>query len=270
MRIAYICADRGVPAFGRKGCSIHIQEVLRAIRRAGGAVELFVASQGKFTPLDLRTIPIHVLPCYKGENYTRREVIAIRANKVLKKLLKENGPYDMVYERYSLWSFAAMTLARELEIPGILEVNAPLIEEQATHRTLVHKEMAMKVANKVFNTASAMIAVSKEVAQYLEDFVKDKQSIKVITNGVDPDRFTIPSPSRENGRSKVFTVGFVGTLKPWHGVSILIHAFKLFQRQAKDSQLLIVGDGPGKGKINESCIDVRLSQPSSVHRSRGS
>ena len=32
MRVAYVCADPGVPVFGRKGCSIHVQEVLRELQ----------------------------------------------------------------------------------------------------------------------------------------------------------------------------------------------------------------------------------------------
>ena len=251
MRIAYICADRGVPAFGRKGCSIHIQEVLRAMRKAGGAIELFVASPGKFAPSDLDSIPMHVLPYYQGEDYATREVVAIRTNKVLKKLLRDNGPFDMIYERCSLWSFAAMAFAKEVSIPGILEVNAPLIEEQAAHRTLIHRDMATKVAGKVFNTATTLIAVSKEVACYLEGFVNDKRRIKVITNGVDPDRFTLTSHSNKSTKSSTFTVGFVGTLKPWHGVSTLIRAFKLFRRECTHSQLLIVGDGPERETLTK-------------------
>jgi starch synthase len=35
MRIAYICADPGIPVFGQKGCSIHVQEVIRAFRQLG-------------------------------------------------------------------------------------------------------------------------------------------------------------------------------------------------------------------------------------------
>ena len=35
MRLAYICMDSGVPVLGRKGCSIHVQEVVRALGRAG-------------------------------------------------------------------------------------------------------------------------------------------------------------------------------------------------------------------------------------------
>ena len=41
MRIAYVCADPGVPVFGNKGCSIHVREVISALRRAGATVELF-------------------------------------------------------------------------------------------------------------------------------------------------------------------------------------------------------------------------------------
>ena len=33
MRIAYVCSDPGVPVFGCKGCSVHVQEMLRALQR---------------------------------------------------------------------------------------------------------------------------------------------------------------------------------------------------------------------------------------------
>src|SRR5437763_196611 len=44
MRIAYITADPGVPIFGRKGCSIHVQEVLGALVRRGAQVDLFATN----------------------------------------------------------------------------------------------------------------------------------------------------------------------------------------------------------------------------------
>ena len=33
MRLAYVCGDPGVPVWGTKGCSVHVQEVIRALRR---------------------------------------------------------------------------------------------------------------------------------------------------------------------------------------------------------------------------------------------
>ena len=44
MRIAYITADPGVPIFGQKGCSIHVQEVLRALVKRGAHVDLFATN----------------------------------------------------------------------------------------------------------------------------------------------------------------------------------------------------------------------------------
>lgn len=44
MRVAYICADPGVPVFGLKGCSIHVQEMLRALSHHGAQIDLFATN----------------------------------------------------------------------------------------------------------------------------------------------------------------------------------------------------------------------------------
>ena len=31
MRVAYICTDPGIPVFGTKGASVHVQEVVKAM-----------------------------------------------------------------------------------------------------------------------------------------------------------------------------------------------------------------------------------------------
>ncbi len=40
MRIAYICMDPGIPVFGTKGASVHVQEVIREMRALGHEVVL--------------------------------------------------------------------------------------------------------------------------------------------------------------------------------------------------------------------------------------
>src|SRR5262249_52500974 len=49
--------------------------------------------------------------------------------------------------------------------------------------------------------------------------------------------------------SGIFTVGFVGTLKAWHGLSILVNAFDALHKQHFATRLLIVGDGPEREKL---------------------
>src|SRR2546428_79306 len=95
---------------------------------------------------------------------TARERAAVRANGVLETALARGGPFDLVYERYSLWSFAAMEYARATGTTGLLEVNAPLVEEQAAHRALVDRGAAEAVAERAFGAGSAPLAGSRPPA----------------------------------------------------------------------------------------------------------
>ena len=58
MRVAYICADPGVPVFGTKGSSVHVQEIVRAWRRAGAEVTVYCTRRGTERPADLADLPV--------------------------------------------------------------------------------------------------------------------------------------------------------------------------------------------------------------------
>jgi len=55
-----------------------------------------------------------------------------------------------------------------------------------------------------------------------------------------------------------FTVGFVGTLKPWHGLSVLIEAYALVLERSPNARLLIVGDGTEKEKLRADLFSRNL------------
>ena len=104
---------------------------------------------------------------------------------------------------------------RVKQVPrGILEVNAPLIEEHARHRALVHRDAAEQVAARAYSAARLLVAVSPDVADYLATYPGLETRVQVIPNGVDPNRFpprasrsgppramTVPSPSASWARS---------------------------------------------------------------------
>lgn len=261
MRVAYVCADRGVPVFGRKGCSIHVQEVVRALVKKGCEVDIFASRTGGDMPSDFENVRVHELPKIpKGESAVR-ERAALAANVELRAMLDGEGPFDMVYERHSLWSFAGMKHASENEIPGLLEVNAPLIEEQASHRDLIDHAGAVRAAERTFGKASHLLPVSNEVAEYLRGWPMARGRIHTVPNGVDAGRF--PKSLAPSLPSDAFTVGFVGTLKPWHGLSILTEAFARLYEKDENARLLIVGDGPERAGMEGEFEKLGLSE--SVH-----
>src|SRR5438876_11573894 len=145
-RIAYISADRGVPIFGRKGCSIHAREVLRALLKRDMQLDLFTPALGGEAVPGWEKVRIHSLPLAPKGELAAREKFSLAANDELRASLERTGPFDLIYERHSIWSFRGMGYARASKTPGLLEVNAPLIEEQAEHRGLIDRAGAERVA----------------------------------------------------------------------------------------------------------------------------
>jgi glycosyltransferase involved in cell wall biosynthesis len=247
MRIAYVCADPGIPIFGTKGCSIHVQEVIRAFRQQGAVVEVFTPRPGSDPAADLADLKVHRLPTIPKLEQTVRERVALSINPDLRIELELAGPFDLVYERYSLWSYSALEYAQAQGIPALLEVNAPLIEEQIRYRGLILQEAAERVASRAFQAATGLIAVSQEVKQYLTQWV-EADKIHVVANGVNPCRFAMGRPAAA-ADPRHFTIGFVGSLKPWHGLPCLLEAFAHLYQQVPCARLLIVGDGPARESL---------------------
>ena len=246
MRVAYVCADPGVPVFGTKGSSIHVQEVLRQLARRGMQTTLWCARTGGEPAAGLEQVEVRCLPPPGGGSPAQREAQQ-RSNDLELGARLGGGPrVDLVYERYSLWSTAGMRHASLLGVPGLLEVNAPLVEEQARHRQLVDRDGALTRAGAVFRLARSVLCVSEPVASWVREVAPGARTV-VLPNGVDPARFT-PGPEPPGP----FTVGFVGTLKPWHGVDVLVRAVALLD----EVRLRVIGDGPEREALER--LAVRL------------
>lgn len=264
MKVAYVCADRGIPVFGRKGCSVHVQAILRAFLRRGDEVDLYAARLGGSVPADLQAVNVHhVVPEADTWSQTglRRSPLAV--DRALHAVLEDRGiAYDLLYERHALWSSRAMEWAEGRGIDRVLEINAPLVEEQLEHRQLENPAFARTVVFAALRAAQLRVAVSDEVALQhrqhglvLEDFL-------ICPNGIDPDRFPSPHESAASPRpERPFTIGFLGTLKPWHGLEVLLDAFSRVAHSDPTCRLLVVGDGP----LRES-IASRLMREGLAHR----
>lgn len=256
MRVAYVCADPGVPVYGAKGASVHVQAVAGSLARRGARVELLATRWGGERPPALQGVREHRLPpAPKGETAVR-ERRALAANTGLADALEDLGPVDLAIERYSLWSHAAMEHARRAGVPCVLEVNAPLIDEQAAHRTLVHREKAEQATARALAAARTIVAVSEGVAGWLERWPQARGRVHVVPNGVDPARFParLAAPRRRR-RGEPFTVGFLGTLKPWHGLDTLVAAFSALRRTHPEARLRVVGDGPQAPSLRRALVE---------------
>ncbi|OMG31449.1 glycosyl transferase family 1 [Actinomyces naeslundii] len=241
MRIAYICCDPGIPVFGTKGASVHIQEVVRELRSIGHEVALYAVRSGKHVPDDLTDLELHLEAVADVEPAEREQAQAHAAERIVSRVIADGA--DLVYERYSLFSTALADITTATGVPGILEVNAPLIDEQRRHRSLVDASGAAQVLHRQVAAARATVCVSDPVADWVRRRTTDLPDasdivdrIHTVPNGVSVRRI---QPQPEDPDRVVVT--FVGTLKPWHGVADLIMAAALARQSWS---LRIIGDGP--------------------------
>ena len=102
MRIAYVCADPGIPVFGTKGASVHVQEVVRVLLEAGHRVELFCRRpDGEPWPdaaaaRSAGRLVVHELGRIRGTDLADRERRAMAADVELRATLEAAGEFGKI------------------------------------------------------------------------------------------------------------------------------------------------------------------------------
>lgn len=272
MKILYLNFDRGIPVLGDKGASVHVREFVRGAASLGHETLLVCCTLGSGNarpPADMVEIPLA---------HTAEEIAALRQEfglsheetdgtvamrelerlaydrtvtaRVLRVLEEKDFRPDFIYERHALFSSAGAHIAARLRCPRVLEVNAPLADEQKRFRGLRLESLARDMEAQSFRTATALIAVSESVKRYVQELDGCLASrAHVLPNGVDLARFEAGDPEgvrirREIGVDAQTTViGFVGSFKPWHGTDVLFEVFRELAG-AHRVHLLAVGEGP--------------------------
>src|SRR5262245_20129367 len=186
MRVAYVCMDPGIPVWGNKGCSIHVQGVLRALVRKGIHIDLIALRTGGDCPVGLESVELHLIDATMPKAPWQREQVLCQLNENVCQLLDELTPPDFIYERYSLFAGAGVEFAHYRGIPGFLEVNAPLVTEHDQYRVLVDRESAFVLTRRAFCAASTVIAVSEAIADHLFDYGVPEERVCILPNAIDP------------------------------------------------------------------------------------
>lgn len=276
MRIGYLLADPGIGLFGSKGASVHAQEMIRALRELGHEVTVFCTKRGDkhddpstaAVPADLADLPVFVVPISGAKGAAAREIAVGRVAARMADLCVE-GSFDLLYERYSLFSTAGAEARRRSTARLVVEVNAPLLTEQQQHRSLHDLALAKQSTRETFEQADLLSCVSTPVADWARgmlhaDALQATPRVRVTPNAVDPARFWArrPDPRATAGGTpqRPVTIGFLGTLKPWHGTDVLLRAFaEVLEHQrspvtARESQrpdlrLQIIGGGPERENL---------------------
>lgn len=277
-KILYLCADTGIPYWGTKGGSIHMREFVSNLLNRGYDITV-VARGADINGQRYKSVMYFDLPPLpdsasgikpidpNGDEKASAEMILFDHNSGIESFistLHSRNNFDLIYERYSLFCQAGLHFARANGLPFTLEVNAPLVSEASEYRGLMLKDLAKSVEKRLFAEADHVISVSDEVAGYIKG-IAPGAVVSVVPNGVTVERFLNKGGTKdidlpiERFDDSDYVVGFVGSLKPWHGVDILIDSFAKLPENGIKSRLLVVG-GKGKQKsdLKQKCRELGL------------
>ena len=279
MRILYICADPGIPYWGTKGASIHVRNFTNALAAAGHEVRVVMArlghaENGGIPLVAVTEIPVEDEAFYQPppdaspeESTLLYEARQFAQNRALQDVINDllaHSEYDLICERYALFSIAGREASRWHNLPFVLEVNAPLIGEAQQHRHLMLHPLARAVERYLFSTADCVVPVSAPLGEYVRSVASGARVVP-IPNGVLLEQFESAHDSlnwrREwtRGDDSSFLIGFLGSLKPWHGIDILLRSFAdVCARDAK-MRLVIVGAGPERAMIERFVAEHDLA-----------
>jgi glycosyltransferase involved in cell wall biosynthesis len=160
------------------------------------------------------------------------ELLEIAYNRRGRSMLRQRAAAfapDFVYERHALHCRAGLDVARELGRPLVLEVNSPMVDEMRQLGLLRCPRRARSTERAVLGGADAVLAVTHVLRDMLIERGARPETVHVVPNGAEPDRY---GPAAQGRAAPVragfgfpagaFVLGFVGYVRPWHRLDLVL------------------------------------------------
>lgn len=195
--------------------------------------------------------------------------------KVHKYLIAQNKRWDFIYQRMSIANFSGVTLARQLNIPLILEYNGSEVWVAKNWAGRREHASAIKAEEICLSHADVIVTISEVLKEELITRGVKPERVVCYPNCIDPTIFNPTLFSKDDCldlRKKYhiaadeILITFIGTFGQWHGVNILAQVIKLFidenptWLQSHKVKFLLVGDGIKMSEVKQilgSAIDSK-------------
>lgn len=244
---------------------IHVEEMVSAFREIGHEVRIVAPIGDKTNITTNRGSKLSKLKSLLPGLFFELAELAynVYGYYLLRKAIKKERP-DFIYDRYITFNASIILIGLRYNIPVFLEVNAPLAlerSEQADERLCLRK-LAFAIEKWVASNSFKTIVVSTPLKKYLVSQGVQTDKIEVLPNGANTKKFKPKEKNRtllkKHGLDNKIIIGFVGILRPWHGLDILLEAFSNVNKKYGDTRLLIVGDGPIRHEFERQIAIVGL------------
>jgi glycosyltransferase involved in cell wall biosynthesis len=248
------------------GQAVHVRELIAALRGLGHRVDecaLVPKTGGGPAPA-----PAPAAAAAKRPGFWQRLSLPRTSVEVLEILYNHKGRAmlraaaaarrpDFVYERHALHCRAGLDVARQLGVPLLLEVNSPMVDEMSKLGSLRFRRRAEATERAVLGAADAVLAVTAVLGDLLVERGARRERVHVIGNGAVPERYgpaarTAAAAVRQRWQlpANAFALGFVGYMRPWHRLDLVLEA--MARPGLQDLVLVLMGRGPALEPLQQA------------------
>jgi PEP-CTERM/exosortase A-associated glycosyltransferase len=200
-------------------------------------------------------------PEREGQSAWLRDARRVRALAArIQQIAQDRGDVRLLHAHSPvLCGMAALRAGRRLGLPVVYEVRG-LWEEAMRGRGRWALRwprycLARWMETRVCRSADAVVAISDGLrTEFVSRGVGDEQ-VDVIPNGVDTELFSPQPPSAswkaDHGIPEGPLILYLGALRRYEGIELLLDAFPRILAHRPDAQLLIVGDGEARHTIEQ-------------------
>lgn len=248
LRILYAALDQTVP--GTVGGSVHVASVAAGLAALGHEVHV-AAQPGGTWPSD--RVLWHAMSPPLGRPELRW--LARRRVAALARAMRA----DVIMERYYNFGGEGVLAARDLGIPAVLEVNAPIIDVAGSAKGRLDRALLIEPMRRWRDRLCRLTALFvTPSADILPPWI-DRRAILEIEWGADVDSFRPDAPGEPPfaaDPSRILCV-FAGAFRAWHGAAQLSAALARMHA-AGDARFggVFIGDGPERAAAEEAARGV--------------
>lgn len=241
---------------------VHIRGITDALRADGVAVDIIslpgadpYATPKAMSPTQQATSLMKLVARFPEPLFELAELAYnLVAGWRVARYLSKAGKVDFIYERYSLFMFAVVWLAKWKKIPIILEVNDSSTVERV--RPVHFMRIATALESWVFRNASGLVFVSGVFRDRIQAAHGRIAPAIITPNAANIDKFSYTPQQREQARQKwkldgKVVCGYLGAFVPWHAIDKFVFEIADHLKARPELVLLLVGDGATYPEVAE-------------------
>lgn len=250
---------------------VHIRGIADALRAEGIAVDILslpgadpYASPKAMSPTRQATFLMRIVSRLPEPLFELAELAynAVAGWRVLA-YVRSHPDLDLIYERYSLFMFAPVLVARLRRVPIVLEINDSTTVERV--RPLAFLRLARAIERMTLRRANGLVFVSSIFRDRIVAAHGHVAPTIVSPNAANIDKFSFTPQQREAARQRwhlngAVVCGYLGAFVPWHAIDRFVYSIAEKLYQAPRLKLLLVGDGATFGDVRKFVDDRNLRE----------